>query len=268
MMRGNRSATPEEMDAVVAAYDRLTQLGKLVDGWYGMDEKGRGPLGKKIGPKAIAGARKIIAGRPHLAALMWLFPTEEGGILIEERDSARTENGGPVPEAFISLEIDRGGGCKIIWDRDASDCPAALLDLPGMSSEGVSVGNRDVMKALDRLTRPRTGKILAHKPIVDGIRFDSELEARRYRDLKADPAVRDLRWQVPFAFEEDGKVIFRWVSDFIYRRGDGPEIVEDVKGMKTTLYRLKKKLIEARHGFKIQEWPEPQKKKRKPRSKN
>lgn len=268
MMRGNRSATPEEMDAVVAAYDRLTQLGMLVDGWYGMDEKGLGPWGKKIGPKAIAGARKLFAGRPHLALMFTISPLNEGGIFMEARDSARASKGGPVLESFTCLEINRGGDIELYWDETEPDHPRGLSACPDNGLCGKSIGSRDVMKALDRLTRPRTGKILAHKPIVDGIRFDSELEARRYRDLKADPTVRDLRWQVPFAFEEDGKVIFRWVSDFIYRRGDGPEIVEDVKGMKTPLYRLKKKLIETRHGFKIQEWPEHQKKKRKPRSKN
>lgn len=263
MLRSERKATPEEMDEVVKAYARLDHFATFTEGWYGMDERGRGPWGKRIGPRAIAGARKLIAGRPHLAALMCLFPTIEGGILIEERDAARTVNGGPVPDAFVCLEITQGGGCKIIWDPEQGDCPATLLAMPGMSLEGVSVGNRDMMKALDRLTRPRTGKILAHKPVVDGIRFDSELEARRYRDLKGDPLVRDLRWQVPFAFEEGGKILFRWISDFIYRRGDGPEIIEDVKGMKTPVYRLKKKLIEARHGITISEWPEPAKKKRK-----
>ncbi|MBU6390533.1 DUF1064 domain-containing protein, partial [Patescibacteria group bacterium] len=33
--------------------------------------------------------------------------------------------------------------------------------------------------------------------------------------------------------------------------GDGREEIVDVKGMKTAVYRLKKKLVEAQYGIKI-----------------
>lgn len=104
-------------------------------------------------------------------------------------------------------------------------------------------------------------KYHARKTVVDGITFDSKREADRYLVLKSmeeEGAIEDLRRQVRFelipAFDVDGKhyrPVF-YVADFVYCEG-GQEVVEDVKGMRTDVYRLKSKLFARRYGVSIKE---------------
>lgn len=104
-------------------------------------------------------------------------------------------------------------------------------------------------------------KYHAKKTTVDGITFDSRREADRYLVLKGmeeDGAIEDLRRQVRYelvpAFDVDGKHYrpVYYVADFVYVE-DGKEIVEDVKGMRTDVYRLKSKLFARRYGKAIKE---------------
>lgn len=104
-------------------------------------------------------------------------------------------------------------------------------------------------------------KYKARKTVVDGITFDSRREADRYIVLKSmeeDGAIENLRRQVRYelvpAFDVDGKhyrPIF-YVADFAYRE-DGKEVVEDAKGMRTDVYRLKSKLFARLYGMNIRE---------------
>lgn len=104
-------------------------------------------------------------------------------------------------------------------------------------------------------------KYHAHKTTVDGITFDSRKEADRYLVLKGmeeDGVIEDLRRQVRYelvpAFDVDGRH-YRpvcYVADFVYRE-DGREVVEDVKGMRTDVYKLKSKLFAKRYGVNIRE---------------
>lgn len=104
-------------------------------------------------------------------------------------------------------------------------------------------------------------KYHARKETVDGITFDSRREAYRYLALKSmeeDGTIEDLRRQVRYelvpAFDVDGnhyRPIY-YVADFTYRK-DGKEVVEDVKGMRTDVYRLKSKLFAKRYGMSIKE---------------
>lgn len=104
-------------------------------------------------------------------------------------------------------------------------------------------------------------KYHARKTRVDGITFDSKREADRYLVLKSmeeDGAIENLRRQVRYelipAFDVDGRhyrPVF-YVADFVYVE-DGNEVVEDVKGMKTDVYRLKSKLVAYRYGMNIRE---------------
>lgn len=104
-------------------------------------------------------------------------------------------------------------------------------------------------------------KYHAKKTTVDGITFDSRREADRYLVLKSmeeDGTIEDLRRQVRYelvpAFDVDGKhyrPVF-YVADFAYVE-DGKEVVEDVKGMATDVYRLKSKLFAQRYGKVIKE---------------
>lgn len=107
----------------------------------------------------------------------------------------------------------------------------------------------------------RTNKYHAKKTVVDGMTFDSSREADRYLVLKSmekDGDIEDLRRQVRYelvpAFDVDGKhyrPVF-YVADFVYVK-DGKTVVEDVKGMKTDVYRLKSKLFARRYGLNIME---------------
>lgn len=104
-------------------------------------------------------------------------------------------------------------------------------------------------------------KYRAKKTVVDGITFDSRKEGDRYLVLKGmeeDGSIEDLRRQVRYelipAFDVDGKHYrpVSYVADFVYRE-DGKEIVEDVKGMRTDVYKLKSKLFARRYGMIIKE---------------
>lgn len=106
-------------------------------------------------------------------------------------------------------------------------------------------------------------KYHAKKTTVDGITFDSRREADRYIVLKGmeeEGAIGDLRRQVRYeliqAFDVDGKhyrPVF-YVADFVYvDKETGKTVVEDVKGMRTDVYRLKSKLFARRYGMNIRE---------------
>lgn len=104
-------------------------------------------------------------------------------------------------------------------------------------------------------------KYHARKTTVDGITFDSRKEADRYLVLKGmeeDGSIEDLRRQVRYelvpAFDVDGRHYrpVYYVADFVYVE-DGREVVEDVKGVMTDVYKLKSKLFARRYGMSIKE---------------
>lgn len=104
-------------------------------------------------------------------------------------------------------------------------------------------------------------KYRARKTTVDGITFDSRKEADRYLVLKGmeeDGLIENLRRQVRYelvpAFDVDGRHYrpVYYVADFVYVE-DGREVVEDVKGMITDVYKLKSKLFARRYGMSIKE---------------
>lgn len=97
--------------------------------------------------------------------------------------------------------------------------------------------------------------------------FDSVKEFSRWQELKLlqrAGEIHDLQRQVPFVLiptqkDERGKVVERelkYIADFVYLANDGTgwrRVVEDVKGLKTEVYRIKKKLMLYRNGIRIQE---------------
>lgn len=104
-------------------------------------------------------------------------------------------------------------------------------------------------------------KYRARKTTVDGVTFDSKREANRYLVLKGmeeDGLIENLRRQVRYelvpAFDVDDRHYrpVYYVADFVYVE-DGKEVVEDVKGMRTDVYRLKSKLFARRYGMGIKE---------------
>lgn len=124
----------------------------------------------------------------------------------------------------------------------------------------------------------KDGKYHAHKVAVNGMTFDSKKEFRRYSELltlENAGEIQNLQRQVKFVlipaqYEESsevytrgehkgepkrGKLIERecaYYADFVYQQ-DGNTVVEDCKGMKTEVYKIKRKLMLDRYGVRIKE---------------
>jgi hypothetical protein len=97
---------------------------------------------------------------------------------------------------------------------------------------------------------------------VDGIKFDSKKESKRYSQLKLlerANEIKELKMQVPFelqpSFKLNKKTIraIKYIADFTYIGKDGKLVVEDTKGYRTDVYKLKKKLFEYKYGIEITE---------------
>lgn len=94
---------------------------------------------------------------------------------------------------------------------------------------------------------------------LDGYRFDSKREARRYQDLKLlvlAGEISDLcaeKLELRFDLSVNGMKICTYEADFRYKDKDENVVVEDSKGVRTPVYRLKKKLMKALLGIEIQE---------------
>jgi hypothetical protein len=96
------------------------------------------------------------------------------------------------------------------------------------------------------------------KVIIDNIKFDSKREAARYKQLKileSSGKIVDLELQPKYILQESFKYndqtirAITYSADFRYIDvSSGQLIVEDVKGMKTDVYKLKKKLFLKKYG--------------------
>lgn len=96
------------------------------------------------------------------------------------------------------------------------------------------------------------------KTVIDGVSFDSAKEARRYMELRLlqrAGKIKDLKLQVPFKLlPKCGKNrAVKYVADFVYIDENGNKIVEDAKGYRTEVYKLKKKMMLALLGIEITE---------------
>jgi hypothetical protein len=96
------------------------------------------------------------------------------------------------------------------------------------------------------------------KVIIDNIKFDSKREAARYKQLiilESSGKIVDLELQPKYILQESFKYndqtirAITYSADFRYIDvSSGQLIVEDVKGMKTDVYKLKKKLFLKKYG--------------------
>jgi len=99
-------------------------------------------------------------------------------------------------------------------------------------------------------TRSKYGN---RKTEIDGIIFDSIKESRRYLELKLlvkAKKIEILMVQPEFILQEkfrdnQGKAHreIKFIADFSYLNVKGQQIVEDVKGMRTSEYKIKMKLF-------------------------
>lgn len=109
----------------------------------------------------------------------------------------------------------------------------------------------------------RYNKFKNKKTKVDGIVFDSQKEAKRYLELKMLlnlGKISGLKMQPIYILQEkfklNGKNIraIKYVADFEYLdNSSGKIVIEDVKGIKTDVYKLKKKLFQKKYGKDIKE---------------
>ena len=97
------------------------------------------------------------------------------------------------------------------------------------------------------------------KTVVDGITFDSKKEARRYIQLKKMSEageISDLQLQVKFDLLPTMKICGKtqrkvgYIADFTYLK-DGQLVVEDTKGMRTDVYKLKRRLMKFIHDIEV-----------------
>lgn len=120
----------------------------------------------------------------------------------------------------------------------------------------------------------RRNKYHAQKLNFDGNTFDSMKEYRRWLVLKLmekEGKITGLQRQVKFLLipsqrEPDtvgkrggikkGKLLEReiaYYADFVYKTADGVMVVEDTKGIRTTEYVIKRKMMLYFHGVRIRE---------------
>ena len=103
----------------------------------------------------------------------------------------------------------------------------------------------------------RRHKFGAVATVVDGHKFPSKAEARRYQELRLlerAGKITGLRLQPRYDLHVNGRKIGSYVGDFEYvERHGGTTVTEDVKGMKTPMYRWKKKHLLAQWGIEITE---------------
>lgn len=105
----------------------------------------------------------------------------------------------------------------------------------------------------------KKSKYSSAKTDIDGIRFDSKKEAEFYAELKLREKAGEIshlrlqpRYLLQEAFKYNGKQHreIEYVADFEYIE-NGETVVVDVKGFKTAVYMLKKKLFLYKYGDKV-----------------
>jgi hypothetical protein len=108
-----------------------------------------------------------------------------------------------------------------------------------------------------KLTGQREHKYHAKACVIDGISFPSKREGQRYRELRLmekGGIISDLKCQVPYDLEVNGIHVTRYIADFTYHHVEQKRnFVEDAKGFKTDVYRLKVRLMKAVFGIDILE---------------
>lgn len=102
---------------------------------------------------------------------------------------------------------------------------------------------------------PRASKYGNVKAEADGQIFASKRERSRWMDLRLEEkagAIKDLKRQVVYPLEVNGVKVCDYIADAVYER-DGALVVEDSKGYRTDVYKLKAKLMRAVYGIEVLE---------------
>jgi hypothetical protein len=103
-------------------------------------------------------------------------------------------------------------------------------------------------------------KFNAKKTTVDGIQFDSKIEAQYYLHLlklKEEGKISGFITQPTFTlqegFKKNGKTYrpIKYVADFAITYASGNKEIVDVKGYETSDFKIKKKLFEKKYPFPL-----------------
>lgn len=89
--------------------------------------------------------------------------------------------------------------------------------------------------------------IIEYKLIIEGIPFDSEMEANYYQELvslKREGVVSEIECQPKFVLQDKPKIVY--IADFKVTFTNGDQVIVDVKGVETSTFSVKKRLFKAR----------------------
>lgn len=107
-------------------------------------------------------------------------------------------------------------------------------------------------------------KYNAKKTMVDGILFSSKSEANYYSKLVLLKRMGEIthielqpKYEIikPYPHPVTGKKVrgTYYIADFLVTYADGRKELVDIKGVRTEVYKLKKKLFEQQYGIQIVE---------------
>lgn len=111
---------------------------------------------------------------------------------------------------------------------------------------------RDLLQRAAR--QPRRNKFGAIRTVAEGRTFDSKAEATRYLELRRMEdagVIRELECQPRFPLVVNGVKIAEYYGDFLYKDKSGATCLEDVKGVRTAVYKMKRRLFETLYGIRI-----------------
>lgn len=113
---------------------------------------------------------------------------------------------------------------------------------------------------MKKSNQPRQHKYKAKPVTIDGIKFPSKREGKRYCELKllqAAGMIRALELQPRFELHADtGNKVGEYIADFRYlehTQAGWVCVVEDTKGFRTDLYKWKRRHVLAQYGIEIRE---------------
>jgi hypothetical protein len=105
------------------------------------------------------------------------------------------------------------------------------------------------------MSQVRASKYHNQKTVHNNIQFDSRKEADRYQELallERAKVIRHLERQPRYDLIVNGHKLGFYKADFRYEvSATGEVVVEDVKGVRTAVYCLKKNLVKALYGVEI-----------------
>lgn len=107
-------------------------------------------------------------------------------------------------------------------------------------------------------TLRKRSKFNNKRVVVDGVKYDSKHEYKRYCELllmEKAGEIKDLQCQVKFSIcpkapNVKGSRERFYIADFVYTKSDGTKIIEDAKSpptKKDKTYRLKKQLVQVKY---------------------